>query len=348
MNNATRERAGYRGTEMALWVLAILATLFFLREASQLLIPIVLAVLVSYALEPIVGWLSRHRVPRMVGASAVMAIVVAVAAYGVITLRDDALALVDALPQLVQRAREWVVSGGVAGGTFTDAAEALASGPAAAGNGMMNLLQRGAGAVFAVAGHVVVIVFLVFFLLLSGPHFRGRLLEIAAGDGERHRTVARIMDDINTQVQRFLLVRLVTSTVVGVLTWAALAWLGVQNAAVWGALAGVFNSIPYFGPVIVSGGLLLVGLLQGGGLSQALQMSAAALVITALEGWLITPPLMGKAERMSVLAVFLGLLLWTWLWGAWGTLLAVPMLAVMQSVATHVPALKPFGRLLAP
>jgi predicted PurR-regulated permease PerM len=110
----------------------------------------------------------------------------------------------------------------------------------------------------------------------------------------------------------------------------------------------VFNSIPYFGPIIVSGGLLVVGLVQGGGITQALQMSAAALVITSLEGWLLTPPLMGKAERMSALAVFLGLLLWTWIWGAWGTILAVPMLVIVKSVADHVPRLRPIGRLMAP
>jgi hypothetical protein len=88
--------------------------------------------------------------------------------------------------------------------------------------------------------------------------------------------------------------------------------------------ATVFNSIPYFGPVIVSGGLFLVGMSQDGGLMQALQMAGAALVITSLEGWLVTPPLMGKAERMSALAVFLGLLLWTWIWGAWGTISRCP------------------------
>jgi predicted PurR-regulated permease PerM len=57
---------------------------------------------------------------------------------------------------------------------------------------------------------------------------------------------------------------------------------------------------------------------------------------------------MGKLERMSALAVFLGLLLWTWLWGEWGLILAVPMLAVLKSVADHTPLLKPVGRLMAP
>jgi predicted PurR-regulated permease PerM len=124
--------------------------------------------------------------------------------------------------------------------------------------------------------------------------------------------------------------------------------MGVQNAAVWGILAGVFNSIPYFGPVIVSGGLLVLGIVQEGDLTRALQMSGAALVITSLEGWVLEPPLMGKAERMSALSVFIGLLVWTWVWGAWGTLLAVPMLVVLKSVADRIEPMKPIGRLMAP
>jgi predicted PurR-regulated permease PerM len=100
--------------------------------------------------------------------------------------------------------------------------------------------------------------------------------------------------------------------------------------------------------VIVCGGLLVAGLVQGGGVTQALQMAGAALVITSLEGWLLTPPLMGKAERMNALAVFLGLLLWTWMWGPVGTILAVPMLVVIKAVADHVERFRPIGRLMAP
>ena len=77
-------------------------------------------------------------------------------------------------------------------------------------------------------------------------------------------------------------------------------------------------------------------------------MSGAALAITSLEGWLLTPPLLGKAARMNALVVFLGLLVWTWIWGAWGTILAVPMLVMVKSVADHVESLKPVSRLMAP
>jgi predicted PurR-regulated permease PerM len=380
-----------------LWVLATIATVFLLREASQLLIPVVLAVLISFMLEPVVAWLARHRMPRLAGTSVVMIALLGLAAWGTYSLRDEAIQAVEALPEAARRARELVMSqaGVGAGASIQQAADELSGGPAAAdgnanqrsevtgttdqqqgtrssaavteqasdtgqqpsqqpsgqggsGAGIGTLVQRGVGSVFALAGHITVIFFLVFFLLLSGHHVRERVIEIAGPDGERRRTVASIIDDINAQIQRFLLVRLVTAVVVGASTWAVLAWIGVPNAAVWGILAGVFNSIPYFGPIIVSGGLFVVGLVQGGGMSQALQMSGAALVITSLEGWLLTPPLMGKAERMGVLAVFLGLLLWTWIWGAWGTILAVPMLVVMKSVADHVPRLKPIGRLMAP
>ena len=374
-----------------LWLLAIVATLFLLREATQLLIPIVLAVLISYMLEPIVAWLARHRLPRLAGTSAVLITLLGLAIWGTYSLRDDAMQAIGTLPEAARRAREMVTAqtGREPGASIQRAAEALTGESAAQhstdrrqqvtgtsgqrqggrepesatrspgetgeqhpqdGSSLRvgTLVQRGVGSVFALAGHLMVITFLVFFLLLSGHHVRARVIEIAGPDNERRRTVATIMDDINAQIQRFLLVRLVTAVVVGALTWGVLAWMNVQNAAVWGILAGVFNSIPYFGPIIVSGGLLVVGLVQGGGLSQALQMSVAALVITSLEGWLLTPPLMGKAERMSALAIFLGLLLWTWIWGAWGTILAVPMLVIVKSTADHVPRLKPIGRLLAP
>ena len=95
-------------------------------------------------------------------------------------------------------------------------------------------------------------------------------------------------------------------------------------------------------------GLLVVGLVQDGDSMRALQMSGAALAITSLEGWLLTPLLMGKAELMHVVVVFLGVLLWTWIWGAWGTILAVPMLVVVKSIADRVEPLKPVGRLMAP
>lgn len=350
-----------------LWTLALVAFLFFLQAAASLLIPVVLGFLISYALEPVVAWMARHRVPRTVGTCVLLLTLVGLAGWGGYSLQDEARQAIDSLPSAAARARELVmgqITGG-AGASIRRAADELtgatngksgnskraASSPDEAGSAvpdLSGLLRQGVQSVFALAGNLMVIFFLVFFLLLSGHQLRARVIEIAGRDRERRLTVTTIVNDINSQIERFLLVRLLTSAVVAGLTWAALVWFGVQNAAIWGILAGVFNSIPYFGPVIVSGGLFVVGLADGGGLAHALEIAGVALAITSLEGWLLTPPLMGKAERMSALAVFLGLLLWTWVWGAWGTIVAVPMLVILKSVADHIPSMKPVGRLMAP
>ena len=350
------------GSAVALWIVAVVAILFFLRAAKTLLIPIALAVLISYALAPVVSWLERHRVPKLAGAGLVLLLILGASVAGAYALSDDARELAGALPRAVQRARQEVLSRlGSDTDAIQQAAKALGTPPQASdgteaepgqaagalGQTTGALVQRAVGAMFSLAGHLIVIFFLVYFLLISGQHVRNRVIEIAGPDPERRRITSTIIDDINAQIQRYLLVLLVTATVVGMATWAVLAWIGVQQAATWGILSGVFNSIPYFGPVVVSGGLFLVGMVQGG-ITQAFQMSGVAILITSLEGWLLTPALMGKAERMSALAVFLGVLLWTWIWGAWGTVLAVPMLVIIKSVADHVQQLRPVGRLMGP
>jgi predicted PurR-regulated permease PerM len=356
-----RDSAVSSSSALALWIVAVVLVLFFLRSAQALLIPIALAVLISYALAPAVTWLEGHRVPRLAGAGLAMLLILGLCGGGGYVLKDDARDLARSLPDAMDRARELVrsqlgvdVSGiheTAKGSESIEAQSGTAADKQAVGmSGEMasSLVQQGIGTMFSFAGHLVVVFFLIYFLLISGHHVRNRLVEITGPDPERQRMTSAIIDDINTQIQRYLLVLLVTAVIVGIVTWLILAWMGVRHAPMWGILAGVFNSIPYFGPVIVAGGLFVVGMVQGGGITQALQMSGAAIAITSLEGWLLTPLLMGKAERMSALAVFLGLLLWTWVWGAWGTILAVPMLVAIKSVADHIERLRPVGRLMAP
>ncbi len=155
-----------------------------------------------------------------------------------------------------------------------------------------------------------------------------------------------VLDEITGQIQRYLLVRLVTSLLVGVATWLAFLWIGLEHAAIWGIAAGLFNTIPYLGPVVVTAGMTVVALLQFGTLEMALVVGAVAMLITSLEGFLLTPWLTGRASRMNAVAIFVGVLFWGWLWGVWGLLLGVPIIMVVKAVCDRVEHLKPVGELL--
>jgi len=122
--------------------------------------------------------------------------------------------------------------------------------------------------------------------------------------------------------------------------------LGLEQAALWGLVAGILNSIPYYGPVLVTAGLSIVGFLQFGTIGMTAAVAGVSLLITTVEGSLLTPALMGRAASMNRVAIFAGLLFWSWVWGIWGMLLAVPMMMVIKVVCDHVDSLQPVGHLL--
>jgi predicted PurR-regulated permease PerM len=340
-----------------LWILAVVGVALFLREARDLFLPIALSLLLAFALAPVVRLLQRTRMNRWVAVTLVMGSLCAAALLGAYQLADNAAQAMRELPQTLRQVRQRMEQGG--GGSFIERMNRAAdemrkmqpgsaqqpspppAPPAGGGFGIGQALSSGS----AIAGNLVVILFLTFFLLATAASYRDRIVQLLKPHLTGSREAAGLLDEITSQVERFVVVRILTSAIVGVATWIALLLMGAPQPAMWGALAGVFNSIPYFGPIIVSGGLFLVGVLAGG-VRLGIELGTVALVITSLEGWLITPPLMGKAERMHTLAIFVGLLVWTWIWGIWGTILAVPLLAVMKAVADHLPPLRPLSLLL--
>ena len=138
----------------------------------------------------------------------------------------------------------------------------------------------------------------------------------------------------------------VTSVVVGIATWLAFLTIGLKQAALWGAAAGIFNTVPYFGPVIVAATTAIVAFLQFGTVAMAAYVAGISLVITSIEGWLLTPWLTSRTARTNEVAIFIGLIFWSFVWGIWGTLLAVPILVAVKAYCDHIEDLKPVGELL--
>jgi len=143
-----------------------------------------------------------------------------------------------------------------------------------------------------------------------------------------------------------MLVQLFTSALVGLATWLCFLAIGLEHAAVWGIAAGVLNLVPYIGNVIITSGSALVGFLQFGTLEMALLVAGISFVINSIEGFLLTPWLTSRANKMNPVAIFVGVLAWGWLWGAWGLLLGVPILVVIKAICDRVDDLKPVGEIL--
>jgi predicted PurR-regulated permease PerM len=351
----------------ALIVLAVLAIILMLQYAQTMIIPIVLSLLLSYALEPVVAWLARWHLPRPVGAAMLLVAVVATSGTLIYGLRSQANAIVEQLPQGARRLRRLLENDRPAQTSAMQqvqraAAELEQAATAAGQSGRQSGVQRvqieaapinignyvmwGSVGIAAVAGQIMLVLFLVYFLLASGDLYRRKLVKIVGPSLSKKRITLQILEEIDRQIEVFLLVQVFTSIVVAVVTWLAFMYLGVQQAAVWGILAGLFNSIPYFGPVLVSGGTAVIAFLQFGSIRMALIVSGVSLVITTLEGFLLTPWLTGRTARMNAVAIFVGLLFWGWVWDVWGMLLAVPMLMVIKTVCDHVEELNGVGELL--
>lgn len=355
---------------VSLALIAVLASLSALRWAAEVVVPVLLGLTLSCALTPVVNQLTRFRIPRALAAAALLASVVGGMASIIYTLSDEAVAMVQALPaaaQKVGRSLQGPRNQGPAAAIdkvqqavteIERAAQAGTAATAAPGRGVAKVqierpkfnvkdyLWPGALGLAAAFAQALVVLFIAFFLLAMGNAFRRKLVKFAGPDFSHKKITLQAIDEINGQIQIYLLVQVSTSLLVGVATWLAFSWIGVDNAAVWGVAAFVLNFIPYFGGLIVTGSSALLGFVQFGSFEMAVLVGAVALLITSIEGYFLTPWLAGRAGRMNPLAVFVGVLAWGWLWGAWGLFLGVPILMAIKAVCDRVEGLALVGELL--
>lgn len=363
---------------LAITVLACLAVVFLLQYAQSVLVPIVIGVLISYGLAPFVGGLQRMRVPRAIGAAVAVTLLVAGLGLGVYTLSDQAMAIVSDVPEAAHRIRDRVRAHRAAKGGALEtvqkaateidraameaAAKANPSDAVAAAQAKSSGIQQvqivtppfrasdylwsGGLGLLGFGGQFVLVLFLVYFFLVTGDLYKRKLVKIGGRTLSEKKITVQILDDINQQIESFMRVQVFTSFLVAVATSIALWWLGVEHSIIWGLLAGIFNSIPYVGPLLVSGGLAIVAFMQFDDVLKTLYVTGTAFAITSLEGFLLTPMLMSRAAQMNPVAIFVGLLVWSWLWGLWGTILAVPMLMMLKAVCDHIEDLRPVGELL--
>ena len=353
----------------SLALLAVLGSLYTLYWAKAVFIPVLLGLMASDALTPVVDRLQRWHVPRVLASALLLSAIVTAVTWIGWNLRNDASALIESLPEVAQRFRESIQNPGgprakpataiekvqQAASELEKTAETRAASAPAANRGVTRVqiekpkfniqdyFWTGTLGLVALIGQGTVVLFLTFFLLASGDTFRRKMVKIAGPTFTEKRLTIQALDEITAQIQRYLLVQVFTSVLVGIATWLCFVWIGVQQAAVWGIVAGVLNFIPYVGSIVFTVASAAGGLMQFGNIASARMTAGGSLVLHTLSGYLLTPWLTSRTSRMNAVTVFVGVLLFGWLWGL---LLGVPILMVVKAVCDRIEDLKPVGELL--
>jgi predicted PurR-regulated permease PerM len=209
-----------------------------------------------------------------------------------------------------------------------------------------NYLWAGSVGAIGFLGQMLMVLFLVFFLLLTGDTFKRKLVRIAGPSLSKKRIAVVILDDINQSIQRYMFMLLTTNIMVGLLCWMAFRLIGLDNAGAWAVAAGVLHLVPYLGPAVTAGVTGMAAFLQFDSFSTALLVAGASLVVATLIGTFVTTWMTGRIAKMNTAAVFISLLFWGWLWGVWGLLLGIPIIVIIKVVSQQVEQLHPVAELL--
>jgi predicted PurR-regulated permease PerM len=333
-------------TLVILTTLAILAACYFGRG---ILAPVLLALLLSLLFSPVVGMFERLHVPRML-ASGVVVLILVGAVVGSFTLLADpakdwltkAPDLMQSVARTVKEFKRPVQQAQEATEKLTDLAETT-SGPQP-----QKVVVQEQGSMLAglvsytprVLEAIAALILLLFFFLSSGDNFLRRLVEIAPGLTEK-RIVVSIARDIEREMSRYLLTITLINAGLGTCTALVLLLLQTPNALLWGAMVFVLNFAPYLGASVSACVLAIVGYTTFDNIGHALLVPGSFLALAFIEGQLVTPTILGKRLAVNPVVVFVWLLVWGWLWGIVGVLLAGPMLACFRIICQHTEALRP-------
>jgi predicted PurR-regulated permease PerM len=354
----------------ALRVLAAVAVLWLLREARPLLAPIVIAIVLTFVLAPLVRALRRVGIPEVAGAALVVTALIATTLPLAASLAQPAaqwwerapqtiaqlVARIDALraavpglappPQQPPPAAAPSVRGRAPAATPPPApppADPVKDRLASEGVALTGALL-GRSAAFAFSATATVI--LLYFLLASEHWMLTRCIEAVPHRRQRALVLGGVRA-AQREIGRFLGALGFINAGVGLATGLALWWLGLPNPTLWGVIVAVLNFVPYIGPLIIVALLMLAGLFAGGGDFAA--MAAPPLVflaIHAVEANVISPWIVGRRLALSPISVFLSVMVWGWLWGIAGALIAVPLLIGLREVCRRRAGLRVLCRFL--
>jgi predicted PurR-regulated permease PerM len=359
---------------LALGIIATVAFLFALQWAQKFLVPLLLGIFIAYTLNPLVVWLERWRIKRVIGATLVTVVILVAGALVLQRVQGEISNIVDELPTITHKVTKLITNASDGQpGTFAQmqaaateieqattnavgapqraaanarrqTAAAIAAAPPG-GIKIMDWVLAGSMGLMSFVSQATMVIFLVFFLLLAGDTFKRKLVKLTPSLARKKITV-HILGDINTSIQNYMFMLLVTNSLLAVLMWFSLMAIGLENAGAWAIFAGLMHIMPYFGPLLITVATGMVAFMQFESVNMVMLVAGSSLAIATVVGTVVTTWMTGRIAKMNPAAVFVSLLFWGWLWGIWGLLLGVPVVVIVKVVAERVEGMEVVAELL--
>src|ERR1700676_2108304 len=352
-NIPTGRNTSRKVTSVKLLVAGAIGVLLY--GAHVAFVPVALALLLALVLSGPVEALHGWGVPRGVSAAVLMIVILGIFAALVDFVSVPAQQWFAAAPhtlrvierkirpveQIFNRIEALRNSAGNIGNSAHPAPQAAVTIPEESGSFMLLDATRG-----AVLSSVTVII-LTLFLLAGGPPMLARMTSAFASDlNSAH--IINVIDKVRREVGRFYVTTALINVGLGFATAFAMMWCGMPNPFLWGAMAGIFNFIPYVGSTTTLIVLTVVAIVSFDGLGRVIAVAACYLALATVEGQFVQPLLVGRRLRLNPLLVFLALWFGGLFWGVAGIILATPTLVALKVVAENASGGQPLLNFLSP
>lgn len=348
-------RRGFTGTAaFSLHVCALVLASAALYFGKEFFLPIVLGLLGALTLIPIVRWLERRGVPAALSAIVLVLALAFGLGAGAYVLSGPISTWIADAPNVGIRlqAKLSALMGSVdnlaeAGKTVDELAQRTKD-PAVQEVVVKEpgFLSSATSSLWTGLSRLGIALILVLFLLASGDMVYEKIVRVLPRLSDK-KTAIRIVHDIERSISRYLLTITLINAGLGVAVAVALWTLGVPSPGMIGVAAALLNFLPYLGAIV---GVVLTGIfafLSIEPLGLALAAPAAYLVLTTIEGNIVTPMVLGRRLELNTVALFIGVAFWGWVWGLAGVLIAVPLMVVLKTLCDHLDGWKPLGEFLS-
>jgi predicted PurR-regulated permease PerM len=313
-----------------------------LKLTAGVVLPLIIAILLTFVLEPVINVLEKIKVPRVIGAVVVVLLVAAgIYVIGII-LFQSVKTILTLYPKYETRFSNLYAMVASAFKLPYDEHVSLFQnlwGQLGVRERVQSIALTTSESFFGFLTDTVMVVLLVVFLLLEIGHFRKRI-EIAFV-GIMSTRIQKIVADVVRQVARYLSAKFFISLATGVLVGLLLWWIGVDFPIIWGVISFILNFIPNIGSIAAGGGVTLFALVQfWPEPGPILATLATMLGVNMVLGNIVEPRVQGQNLGLSPFIILVSLSAWGWLWGFAGLVLAVPMTVIVKIICENVPGLE--------